>query len=111
MKCSHTLSVKERNSEILVVTQNFESLSLTFVDLPKTSHLKEIPNSRLIVSLQHSEHSANMEIYYLPKEGEAKKIYSLGEVFGSNFKSISRRQEATLNELILYYTLITLFFL
>ena len=48
--------------------------------------MKEIPNTNLLVSLhQNLKTSANIEIFDNPKEGKAKKIYSLGEVSGGKF--------------------------
>ncbi len=50
------------------------------------THVKEISNSSLLVSLHYNYlKSANMEIFDISKKGEAKKIYSLGEVSGSNY--------------------------
>ena len=47
------------------------------------THVKEIPNTKLLVSLHHNwENSANMEILDISKKGQAKKIYSLEEVSG-----------------------------
>ncbi len=47
------------------------------------THVKEIPNTKLLVSLNHNcKKSANMELFGISKKGEAKKIYSLGEVSG-----------------------------
>ncbi len=47
-------------------------------------HVKEIPNTKLLVSLHHYfAKSANMEIFDISKKGKANKIYSLGEVSGS----------------------------
>ncbi len=48
------------------------------------THAKEIPNTKLLVSLHHNFYdSANMEIVDISKKGRANKIYSLGEVSGS----------------------------
>ena len=50
-------------------------------------HVKEIPNTSLLVSLHHNRQtSANMEVLDISKNEEAKKIYSLGEVFGGNLE-------------------------
>ncbi len=47
------------------------------------THIKEIPNTKLLVSLHHNKtESANMEIFDVLKKGRARKIYSLGEVSG-----------------------------
>ncbi len=45
--------------------------------------MKEIPNTKLIVSLHHiCDEAANLEIFDISKKGQAKKIYSLGEISG-----------------------------
>ena len=50
------------------------------------THVKEIPNTNLLVSLHHNYlKSASMEVLDISKKGEAKKIYSLGEVSGGKF--------------------------
>mgnify|MGYP000875144563 CR=1 FL=1 len=47
------------------------------------SHVKEIPSTKLLVSLHHSGlKSANMEIFDSSKKERPKKIYSFGEVRG-----------------------------
>ena len=50
------------------------------------THVKEIPNTNLLISLHHSfEKSANMVVLDVAKKGAAKKIYALGEFFGCKF--------------------------
>ena len=45
--------------------------------------MKEIPNTKLLVSLHHiKEKSANISVFDISKKGQAKEIYSLGEVSG-----------------------------
>lgn len=52
------------------------------------THVKEIPNTKLAVSLHHSSlKSANLEIFDLSQKGQAKKLYSFEEVEGSKFFS------------------------
>ena len=52
------------------------------------THVKEIPGTRFLVSLQQSpETSANLAIYDISKKGRAKKIYSFEETYGCNFIS------------------------
>lgn len=47
------------------------------------THVREIPNTKLLVSLSHSFFtSANMEIFDISKK-TPRKIYSFEEVFGS----------------------------
>lgn len=47
------------------------------------THLKEIPDKSLLVSLHHSAYaSANLEIFELAQKGQAKKVYSFEEVRG-----------------------------
>ena len=46
-------------------------------------HVKEIPNSRFLVSLNHSDKKcAAMKIFDVSMEGEPKEIYSFEEVLG-----------------------------
>ena len=53
--------------------------------------MKEVPNTRLLVSLHHSVHTfANLEVFDISKKRQAKKIYSLGEFLeAKSFKAIS----------------------
>ena len=52
------------------------------------THVKEIPNTKLLVSLHHNrEKSANLEIYDISNKAHIRKIYSLGEVSGSKINS------------------------
>ena len=45
--------------------------------------MKEIPNTKLLVSLHHNyERSANMAVFDISKKDQIKEIYSLGEVSG-----------------------------
>ena len=47
------------------------------------THVKEIPNTNLLVSLNHIKHySANMSVYDISKADQIKEVYSLGEVSG-----------------------------
>lgn len=49
------------------------------------THLKEIPNSRFVVSLNHCwDKSASMMIFDISQKGKAKEIYSFEEIRGSN---------------------------
>ena len=64
------------------------SISLQFDDNiykgESWTHVKEIPNTKLLVSLYHNCYkSTNMEIFDISKKDQPKKIYSLGEVSGS----------------------------
>ena len=57
---------------------------------PKTgsswTHIKEISNTNLIVTLNHNaEKSVSMEVLDTSNKREAKKIYSLEEVSGGEF--------------------------
>ena len=48
-------------------------------------HLKEIPETRLLVSLHCSYYqSANMEVFDISNKGKIKTIYSFEEAIGSN---------------------------
>jgi hypothetical protein len=52
--------------------------------------IREIQGSQLLVSAHESRgKSASMEIFDLTKKGSAKKIYSFGEISGSEFSSSS----------------------
>mgnify|MGYP000947881788 CR=1 FL=1 len=43
--------------------------------------MKELPNTKLLVSLHHnSEKSANMSVFDISKKDQIKEVYSLGEV-------------------------------
>ena len=47
------------------------------------TYVKEIPNTKLLVSLiHHHSSSANMAIYDISKQGKVHEIYSLGEISG-----------------------------
>ena len=49
------------------------------------THVKEIPNTELVVSLHHNyEESANMSVFDISKKDQIKEIYSLGEVSGGS---------------------------
>ena len=46
--------------------------------------MKEIPNTKLIVSLHNGYYqSANMSVFDISKNDQIKEIYSVGEVLGS----------------------------
>ena len=48
-------------------------------------HVREIPNTSLLVSLNHHHNkSASMEIFDISFKGQARKIYSFEETFGGN---------------------------
>lgn len=52
------------------------------------THLKEIPNTKLLVSLhRHWQNSANMEIFDIAKKRKVNKIYSFEEIYGSSIAS------------------------
>ena len=47
------------------------------------THVKEIPNTKLLVSLYHySNDAVNMAVFDISKKDQIKEIYSLGEVSG-----------------------------
>ena len=50
------------------------------------THVKEIPNTKLLVSLYHYNYheSANMSVFDNSKKNQIKEIYSLGEVSGGS---------------------------
>ena len=48
------------------------------------SHVKEIPGTRLLVSLHHLGYeSANLELFDVSKRKQERKIYSFETVYGS----------------------------
>ena len=48
--------------------------------------MKEIPGTKLLISLHHSRDSgANIEVFNLVKKGRPEKIYSFDEVVGRKF--------------------------
>ena len=56
--------------------------TIIFLDYSWT-HVKEIANTKLLVSLYHNRtESANMAVFDLSKQGQVNEIYSLGEVSG-----------------------------
>lgn len=53
------------------------------------THIKEIPNTTLLVSLHNSYNkAANLEIVDIPKKGFVRKIYSFEEVIGCNISCL-----------------------
>ena len=49
------------------------------------SHLREIPNTQLVVSLKHHyDKGANMKVFDISKKGKSRNIYTYEEVPGSN---------------------------
>ena len=51
------------------------------------THLREIPGSKLLVSLNHCyDKYATLEIFDLRNKGRATKVYSLDAVLGCNYK-------------------------
>ena len=62
---------------------------IIFLDVSWT-HVKEIPNTKLLVSLHHNAGTlANMAVYDISKKGQIHEIYSLGEVKGGILKLFS----------------------
>ena len=50
------------------------------------THVKEIANTRLLVSMQHvGSKSANLEVFDVSRKGQVRKIYSFEEVSGGRF--------------------------
>ena len=49
------------------------------------THVKEIPNTKLLVSLHHDyDNSANMAVFDISTKDQIKEIYSLDEVSGGS---------------------------
>lgn len=70
-------------------TGKFHYLCLSLIQLyylcidNSWTHVKEIPNTKLLVSLRHnSNQSANLTIFDTSQNIKAKKIYSLGAIYG-----------------------------
>ena len=51
--------------------------------IDSTTYVKEISNTKLLVSLQHDYFSFHMGIFDLSKKGKARKIYTFEETKGS----------------------------
>lgn len=50
------------------------------------THIKEIPNTGLLVSLGHRwKTSAGMEIFDISKKGSARRVYAFEEIMGSEY--------------------------
>ena len=66
----------------------FSNLALILITISKEyepgwAHLKEIPNTELIVSVHHSwDVSANLEVFDVSQKEQVKKIYSFEEIPG-----------------------------
>lgn len=55
------------------------------------SHVREIPNSGLLVSLyQYHTHTALLGIYDISQKGKARKVYSYDDTRGSIIYNIKR---------------------
>ena len=54
------------------------------------SHLKEIPGSKLLISLQHSlSKCANIEVFNVANKDRPEKIYSFEEVIGCKLATLN----------------------
>ena len=73
---------------VTLVKHSFSSyfeadMRILFSDDDSWTHVKEIPNTKLLVSLHHNwEKPANMAVFDISKKDQIKEIYSLGEVSG-----------------------------
>ena len=62
---------------------------MNYEDSHRCSHLKEIPGSKLLISLQHSLSScANIEVFSVANKGRPEKIYSFEEVIGCKLATL-----------------------
>lgn len=53
------------------------------------THVKEVPNSSLLISLHNNcDESANMEIFDISEKGHAKKVYAFEEALGGNMTAV-----------------------
>ena len=77
--------LKDHNFSTKVKIRNKIDLFYTLKDDQSRTHLREISDERLLVSLHHSHYRfADLEVFDLKKKGRATKIYSLGRVLGCN---------------------------
>ena len=55
-----------------------------FVDYARNNwtHVKEVSNTKLLVSLHQGKRSAKMEFFDTSKKGKARRVYSFEETFG-----------------------------
>ena len=59
-----------------------------FILLGVRTHVKEIPGTKLFISLNHLPIKfAIMEIFDISKQDEEKKIYSTGDILGGNIEN------------------------
>ena len=65
--------------------------------------MKEIPNTKLLVSLHHNCHKlANMAVFDISKKDQIKEIYSLGEVSGGSIINYEISQKPTVNKPLIF---------
>ena len=78
------IKVRSRLLNALLIVSNPE------IDAYSWTHVKEIPNSNLLVTLhQNGLKAANMEVFDISTKIKSKKIYSLGEISGGKFNQFS----------------------
>ena len=81
------LNMEIRNYYIVFLKQQLLSTFgwIILKDLDSWAHVKEIPSTPYLVSLQHSYMKyANMEVFDISKKGQAKKIYTHETLLGGN---------------------------
>ena len=92
LKYTGTFSFSNKNSYLNYVKDSHNG----------SPHMKEIPNTSLLVSLHHDAgRSANMEIYDIATKGQVNKIYSF-EVVSSGSKMINKISPVRLTTLFFY---------
>ena len=84
--------LKERNLSVKIspVSYYIQAILLSILlfcqDTMNRTHVKEIPGTRLLVSLYHSFwNCAKIELFDLSCREKVKKIYSFEQVIGGNF--------------------------
>ena len=87
------MQVLKEYSFVTKVLINFELLNhpyVTYEDEYSWTHVREIPDSKLLVSLHHAcLDSANITVFNLTKKGRAEMIYSFNEAFGCKFATLN----------------------
>ena len=63
---------------------------LIFKENMSWTHIKEIPSTRLLVSLHHSSSKlANMEVFDISNQAHIRRVYSFEEIHGRNTQFVS----------------------
>ena len=77
--------VKLSNRGKILSFSNYPSLIITMIEF-SCPHVKEISNTKLLVSLHHNETmGANLGVFEISKKDRINKIYTFEEVKGGSF--------------------------